>query len=158
MTAFTLLIIGLLLIFIEFYVPGAVMGIAGGVFLLASLILFAVQTDSPWLITLYLCAMVICVGYLIKYALWRIRHAKPDRSIYCNHSQEGYQASSYDMSAIGKKGTVISDLKPGGYILIEGKQHQAISQEGYLTKGTEVMVVSGQEESLIVRAVKKENL
>ena len=62
--------------------------------------------------------------------------------------------SKFEKHAIGKIGIVLTDLKPGGFILIEGKQHQAISQSGYITKGEEVIVVSGQEESLLVKKVK----
>lgn len=148
--------LGLLLIFIEFYIPGAVLGIAGGILIFVSILLFAFQSQSPLYIALYVIAVIISVGLIIKLALLRIRTARPDRSIYSNHDQEGYVASKFDQSAIGKKGVVLSDLKPGGYILVDGKQHQAISQSGYLIKGTEVLVLRGQEESLIVKSIKKD--
>jgi len=148
-------IIGLLLILIEFYLPGAVMGIAGGILIFVSLILFASNAESAWAVALYIIAVLASVGGIIKFALWRIRAAKPEYSIYSNAHQTGYAASKYDHSAIGKKGVVLSDLKPGGYILVEGKQHQALSKGGYIIKGTEVIVLSGQEESLIVKSIKK---
>lgn len=157
MTPYILLILGLILIFIEFYIPGAIMGIAGGLMVFASVIMFAMQTQSPWEIALYVIAVGVILGYLIKFAIWRIRTAKPDYSIYSDDSQNGFQASSFDAAAIGKHGVVITDLKPGGHILVEGKRLQAISQSGYLVKGTEVLVIGGQEESLIVKPIKKES-
>jgi membrane-bound serine protease (ClpP class) len=156
MTPYLFLLLGLLLILIEFYLPGAVMGVAGGILVLTSIVLFAMQTSSPWWILLYLTGVVIVLIYLVKFALWRIRTAKPSRSIYLNSDQTGYQASSFDASVIGKTGVVVTDLKPGGHILVDGKRLQAISQSGYLTKGTEVVVLSGQEESLIVKQIKKD--
>lgn len=156
MTPFILLAIGLVLIFIEFYLPGAIMGVTGGALVFGSLIMFAMQSGSPLAITAY----VICVGLvlagLVKFAMWRIRTAKPDQSIYSDDAQVGYQASSFDASMIGKKGIVVTDLKPGGHILVDGKRLQAISQSGYLVKGAEVLVLGGQEESLIVKHVKKD--
>lgn len=156
MTPYLFLLLGLLLILIEFYLPGAVMGVAGGILVLTSIVLFAMQTSSPWWILLYLIGVVIILIYLVKFAMWRIRTAKPSRSIYLNSDQTGYQASSFDASVIGKTGVVVTDLKPGGHILVDGKRLQAISQSGYLTKGTEVIVLSGQEESLIVKQIKKD--
>lgn len=156
MNPFILWGLGLILIVIECYLPGAIMGILGGILIFTGIILFAMQGHSPWWNALYLLANLISVGYIIKFALWRIRSAKPEHSIYSNKNQEGYIASHYDLSAVGKKGTVLTDLKPGGYILIEGKQHQALSKEGYITKGTEVLVIGGQEQSLIVKHLKKE--
>ena len=155
MMAFILWGLGLLLIFIEFYLPGAVMGISGGILILASVVLFGYQWQSPALVALYALACLISIGLVIKFAMYAIRSAKPSRSIYSNHDQRGYVASSFDQSAIGKKGIVLSDLKPGGYILIEGKQHQAISESGYITKGSEVLVLKGEGESLIVKSIKK---
>lgn len=148
-------LLGLLLILLEFYIPGAIMGVAGGVLIVISVILFATNVNSGLATLLFSIGVVISVALLIRFALWRIRSAKPDYSIYSDDAQTGFVASSYDKSAIGKIGVVLSDLKPGGYIKIEGKQHQALSQSGYINRGEEVVVLSGQEESLIVKPVKK---
>lgn len=153
--AFLLWLIGLILILLEFYLPGAILGIIGAICLFISVIQFASQSQSLIASFFYLIGVLVSVALLIRYALWRIRHAKPERSIYSNAHQTGYVASKFDKNAIGKMGIVVSDLKPGGYIVIEGKQHQAISQSGYLVKGSEVVVISGQEESLIVKSIKK---
>lgn len=154
MTSLIFLALGLLLILMEFFVPGAVLGIMGGMLVIASIILFAMETNSPWWVVLYLIGITAAITYLVKFALWRIRTAKPGRSIYLSGDQEGFTASSFDASAIGKTGTVVTDLKPGGHILVDGKRQQAISQSGYITKGSEVVVVGGQEESLIVKSKK----
>jgi membrane-bound serine protease (ClpP class) len=156
MTPFIFLALGLLLILMEFYLPGAVMGIAGGILVITSIVLFINQTSSVFLILLYIIGTIIAIALLVKFALWKIKSAKPSRSIYLNSDQTGFQASSFDASAIGKTGVVLTDLKPGGHILIEGKRLQALSQGGYITKGTEVIVLGGQEESLIVKQVKKD--
>lgn len=148
--------LGLLLVYLEFYLPGALMGIAGGILLGASFVVFALQEESFLLVVLYLLGIGVSLGFLIRFALWRIRTQKPEKSIYSDAHQEGFIASHFDKSAIGKQGIVLSDLKPGGYILIEGKQHQALSQTGYITQGSEVIVLGGQEESLLVKSVKKE--
>jgi len=151
MTPSILLIIGLLLILAEFYLPGAVMGILGGLSVLASIVFFAMENGSLFWISLYVVGVCIAVGLLIKFAIWRIPRARPNDSIYLSGDQAGYKASHFDKSVIGKKGVVVTDLKPGGHILVDGKRLQAISQNGYLVKGTEVIVLGGQEESLYVK-------
>lgn len=153
MTPYILLILGLVLIFFEFYIPGAIMGTLGGLLVFASLIMITTQSTSLLEIFLFYIGTALAIYGLIKFALWRIPRTKGAFSIYSDKDQEGYQASKYDPKAIGKKGTVLSDLKPGGYIVIEGEQHQALSQSGYLPKGTEVLVLGGEGESLIVKKV-----
>ena len=158
MNPFILLGLGLFLIFLEFYLPGAIMGLCGTLLVMVSIFLFASTTDSPILTLLYVIASGVCIGLLIKFAIWRITHTKPEYSIYSNSNQTDYVASSYDKEAIGEKGIVLSDLKPGGYILVNGKQHQAISLSGYIVKGTEIKVLSGDGESLQVINENKEKV
>ncbi|HRD55661.1 MAG TPA: NfeD family protein [Parachlamydiaceae bacterium] len=153
MNPYILLILGYLLIFIEFYIPGAIMGVLGGVSIFISILLFISQNDSFLFIFAYILAVLLGLGLLFKFALWRIKHAKPEYSIYSDANQHGYKASKFDTHLIGKTATVLSDLKPGGYISIEGEQCQAISESGYIAKGESVLIVGGQEESLIVRKI-----
>lgn len=156
MTPFLLLLLGLLLIFLEFYLPGLIVGSIGLIFVIVSVLLFANQSSSPVAIMIFTAGVIIAIWLLIKYTLQRIPKVKSGFSIYLKGDQEGFRASHYDPSAIGKTGVVISDLKPGGYILVEGKKMQAISQTGYIPQGSEVKVISGQEESVIV--IQKEKL
>lgn len=158
MSPYLLFILGMLLIFLEFYVPGAVMGVCGGAMVFISIVLFAMQSQSIVFTLLYIIGVVICLAFLFKFALWRIRTAKPGQSIFSDSSQEGFVASQVDTSVIGKKGIVDTDLKPSGHVIVDGKRLQALSQSGYITKGSEVIVIGGQEASLIVKLSNKETL
>lgn len=157
MLPYLLSAVGLLLIFLEFYLPGAIMATLGTILLIAAIVLFAVSNGSGIEFLLFLIGNCIGIYLVIKLALWRIKAGSTQFGIYSDTSQVGFVASTYDQTAIGKKGVVKTDLKPGGHILIEGTTHQALSESGYLSKGTEVIVIGGQEESLIVKVYKKEN-
>lgn len=150
MNPYLLLGLGLVLIFFEFYLPGAILGSLGAIAILASYVVLIQQGASPLEFFLFFALSVAALYALIRFALWRI----PRASIYLKGDQEGYVASTFDQSAIGKEGEVLTDLKPGGYILIDGIQHQAISLEGYVSKGKKVTVLSGEGESLLVKEVK----
>lgn len=151
MNSYFFLTVGLLLVFLEFFLPGALIGTLGGVMIFASIIIFIAEGHSALASLAYIAASSLLVGLLIKFAIARIKATKSKQSIYSDDAQVGYVASHFDASAIGKEGIVLSDLKPGGYILIDNKKHQALSVEGYIAKGQEVTVISGQEESLIVK-------
>lgn len=151
MLPFILLAVGLLLIFLEFFLPGGVMGTIGALVVLASVALFAMQTDSMVLILLYTIGSIVSVALLFRFALWRIRHGEPGKTIYSDDDQEGFTASVFDKEAIGKIGIVDTDLRPGGHIIVEDKRHSAISRSGYIPKGEKVKVLGGEGESLIVK-------
>ena len=151
MTVWLLLFLGLLSLLIEFYLPGILMGVIGGIMIVASVIFFGIESQSALETFLYLIFVVVLVGLLINFAMWLIRRSAPNHSIYSDAHQSGFQATSFDKELIGKRGVVVTDLKYGGYIIVEGKRVQAISQNIYLPKGTHVLVIGGQEDSLIVK-------
>ena len=147
LTSFILLGLGLLFILSEFFVPGAVMGVIGTLFVIASFFIFAKEESLPATI-LYFFFIIAALIFLIRSALWKIKRSK--NGLYASGDQEGYTASEFDAALVGRIGTVLSDLKPGGYIEIDGRQLQALSQSGYVVKGKEVLVIGGDGESLIV--------
>lgn len=151
MNPYILLLIGLVLVFLEFYLPGAILGTLGGIFIVSSYIVMASDARSLTEFILFLGGSFVAIYALIKFALWRIPRAKSGMSIYLKGDQEGYVASTYDKSAVGKTGIVLTDLKPGGYIIVDGLQHQALSLVGYIAKGEKVNIISGEGESLLVQ-------
>ena len=151
MNAYLLLFIGLLFVFLEFYLPGAVLGAIGGVLIVTSYIVLIQDGAGATEFLLFLAGSLVAVVLLIRFALWKIPRAKKGHGIYLAGDQEGYVASSFDKTAFGKEGTVLTDLKPGGFILIEGKPHPAISLSGYIEKGQKIKVITGEGESLIVK-------
>ncbi len=155
MSPFILLFLGLLLILIEFYIPGAVMGITGTFMIMASFFYFVLEGHTWIEILGFILLTILLVVGVIKFALWHIKKAGSQNSLYLQVDQEGYHAAQIDKNLIGKKGSVLSDLKPSGYILIEGKKYQAISQGEYISEGGEIIVVSGQGAYLIVKSHNK---
>lgn len=151
MTVIFLLVLGLLFIFIEFYLPGAVMGILGTILLFASLVTFIDQVDSPIASIFFGLGILAAVVILIRFTIRRIPKSKSQYSIYLKDDQEGFRAATFDKSAVGKRALVVTDLRPGGYVVIEGKKYSAISQVGYLPKGSEVIVIGGDGEDLLVK-------
>jgi membrane-bound ClpP family serine protease len=158
MSTFFLLALGMALIFVEFFLPGAVIGTIGVILVLVSFISFASATDSSLALTAYILGVTIALIYLAKFAIWRMQKTASKQTICSDAAQTGYVASSFDHSALGKKGVVLSDLKPGGYILVDGKKQQAISLSGYIPQNASVEVIGGQEESLIVKLIQKESV
>jgi membrane-bound serine protease (ClpP class) len=152
-----LLFAGLLLIFLEFYLPGGIMGTLGALTILASVILFVMENDSPILILLFIGTTILLVALLIRFTLWKIRTANPESSVYSDADQEGFIASSYDKEAVGKRGVVTTDLRPGGHIAIGKNRYPAISQSGYIPKGEQVDVIGGEGDTLIVKTLKEKH-
>jgi len=141
---------GIVLIFLEFFLPGAVLAVLGTLTLLISMGMCFAQYSALYGI-IYLLAILLAVLVTCKVALWRIKGSRTNGNFYHGEDQEGYLASSFDQTLIGKDGVVSTELKPAGHILIDGKLYQALSETGFISKGTPVQIMGGKGSHLIVR-------
>ncbi len=152
MLPFILLAAGLVLILMEFFLPGGIVGTVGTLLVISSIVVYATESESLLAIAIFTVVALGMVAVLIKFALWRIKHGPQEHSVYLRTDQEGYIASVYDEDMVGSEGTAATDLKPAGHVVIEGKKVQAVSKMGYIYKGTPVLVVGGNGAHLIVKS------
>lgn len=141
-------LIGLILIYLEFFIPGAILGAVGILFLISSLIMVGM---SPLSLT-YFFVFLVVLGALVVFTL-KLGLNRTKKVISLRSDQEGFVASSFEHTLIGKRGIVLSDLKPSGHIQIDNTPYQAISESLYIVKGTSIVVVGGRGSYLIVKEV-----
>ncbi len=144
---------GLFLIFLEFFLPGAIMAIGGALLLLASLFVFHMAKPGVPLFVAFLFGMMASVYLVVKIALWRVKATKKHGTIYLESDQEGFQASLYPKELVGKVGHAATDLKPSGHISVDNRTFQALSKAGYIDKGTPIQILGGHGSHLIVMPI-----
>ncbi|HAB99851.1 MAG TPA: serine protease [Parachlamydiales bacterium] len=147
-----LAITGLFLLFLEFFLPGAIMAIGGSLLLLSSLFVYYMTYPMDSFFLLYCFGLAISVYLVIKLGIRQIRSSK--KTMYLDTDQEGYQACLYPKELIGKTGMALNDLRPSGHIRIEEKTFQALAKTGFIEKGTSILVIGGQGSHLIVQPSK----
>ncbi len=150
--AVILALIGLALIFFEFFMPGTILAIMGGILLIISGVLCFKYTSIMWG-TLYSLLLLALVAITCKLALIRMKKSKNKNRFFLEKDQEGYTASSFDSDLIGKTAIVSTELKPAGHIVVEGKQYQALCETGFVSNVVSVQIVSGRGSFLIVREI-----
>lgn len=144
-----LAITGLLLIFLEFFLPGAIMAIGGSLLLLASLLVYYMTYPMDSFFLLYFLGLIGAVYLVIRLGISQVRSSK--KTMYLDTDQEGYQACLYPKELVGKTGVALNDLRPSGHIRIEERTFQALAKTGFIEKGTYIQVVGGQGSHLIVQ-------
>lgn len=148
LVAIGLCLIAFILFYLDFFVPGGILGVIGGLAYLASVVLFIWEAGAFWPSIIFIMVTLVLVVFTIKFALWKMKQ-RP--SFFAKEEQSGYLASEYDRELIGKEGEVVTDLKPSGHILVEGCQYQAVSESGYIKKGELVKLIGGEGARFIVR-------
>lgn len=148
MSPYLLLLLGISLIFIEFFLPGIVLGSIGVALVIASLVAFALQTSSSLYLALYAAAVVLSLYAVFKYALRRMRGSE---SFFATSDQAGTRAGTFDVKLIGSTGIAETDLRPAGLINVAGNTLQALSQSDFIPKGSRVLIIGGEGSELIVK-------
>jgi len=142
---------GLLLIFLEFFLPTAIMAIGGSLLLLTSLFFFHMADSRPFSLLVYSVSLSCTAFLVIRIALWKVKTSK--QAGIAEGSQEGFQALIYSEELVGKIGVASTDLKPSGQVSIEDRSFEAFSKTGHIDKGDQVKVLSGKGTRLLVKAL-----
>ena len=159
-------VIGIILLVVEFFViPGfGVFGVAGIVLTLGGLVLGMLPNealDFEWvpssqlfsaLLTVILAALA-AVG-LVFWLTPKVNEWGAFKHLTLATTQDrsqGYIASVYSESLVGKIGTVHSRLRPSGKVELDGEIFDAYSRGDFLEKGQEIEVISTEGTSLRVK-------
>ena len=144
-------LVGLILIYFEFFVPGGVLGVLGALCIIIGLIFSFSKESSLVLFFVYLAAMFLLLALTVRLALWSIKKNKRKNGYYLEDDQEGYVASSFDKELVGKMGKALTSLRPSGHVRVEDKVYQAVAQSGYINKGSRVKIIGGEGARFIVK-------
>ena len=141
---------GVLLLVLEVIVPGAILGIIGGVLMLIGVI---VSFDRYGLSGGAL-ASAAGVGmggialYLEFVLLPKSRLAKTFSMTATGTGKS--QPDLADRSVIGKRATTVTPLAPSGVVECEGRRYEAFARSGHVSVGTAVDVIDLDNFRLIV--------
>lgn len=152
--------IGLVLIGIEFLVPGfGVFGISGITLLLFSSISLL---STPYGIFFLVAAFVITVAVFAAVIVMAVKVFKKSvpkslqNTLFLDKSlrtEDGFVSSTENTSHLGEIMTVDSFLRPSGKIVKDGVVYDAISENKFIEKGKSVVVIGNKGYILVVKEV-----
>jgi membrane-bound serine protease (ClpP class) len=158
MMSYVLLLLGLLFVWLEFYLPGGALAVAGVLFILGALVTFFSQSSSIIGSIIFFTVAAAAVIVVIRLAISRIRKSASRNTFFLSKDQEGYKAADFASGMIGKRGVTMTEFGPSGYILVEGHRYPAICRGPYLDKGAEVEIIAGESGHFIVKPTTKKEL
>lgn len=140
-------VLGLALLFLELFAPGAFLGFLGSAVLLTSIIL-AFYYHPP----IYGLILILIAGVIVPFAVvWWLRKVKLSTS---QNLEDGFYAGNEDWTKlIGKSGVASTMLRPSGKAKIEGLSVDVTSDNVFLPEGTPVKVVRVEGIRIVVQAI-----
>lgn len=143
--------IGLVLLFFEVFVPGGVLGVLGGLFMLAGCgVAFADYGTGGGSIATVLA--VALIGFTLYFELFLLPKTALGRKLFLDQaiSAQSQPPPARAEEILGRDGETLTTLAPSGYVLVAGKKYEAASQSGLLPRGTAVKVTGLDNFRLLV--------
>lgn len=147
----TLFLVGALLLALEAFVPGVVIGILGGIAILGGVVVaFGTYGAGGGMIALVAGLALIGVTLYLEFVvLPKTRFAKA-LSMTASVTGTSQQPIASLDEVLNQTGEAATPLAPTGYVVLKGRRYEAFSQSGYLPKGAPVRVTGLDNFRLIV--------
>ncbi|MBB5354531.1 membrane-bound ClpP family serine protease [Anoxybacillus mongoliensis] len=149
--------IGLILLVIELFVPGGVIGVAGVSTLVWSLFLAA--KHSPFITV----SLSIAVVSALMMGLWLSRVSKKKMALFEKivltdeqRNEKGYVSHEARIDLMGKRGVSLTVLRPSGTALIDRERVDVVTEGEYIERNRPIEVIHVDGLKIVVRECKKE--
>ncbi len=159
-----LFIVGVILIIVEiFVIPGfGIFGIAGIILMIAGLFMGLVS-DFPLVETDMLSIAIIQLAgsfILSGIAIYFLAKILPKTEIWNNlilskgiKAKSGYTSNKEFNHLVGLKGEALTDLRPSGTAMLEGKRYDVVTQGDYIVKDSNIEVMEVEGSKIVVKTL-----
>jgi membrane-bound serine protease (ClpP class) len=141
---------GVILLALEVIVPGAILGIAGGVFMLIGVIVSFDQYGFGGG-ALASAAAIVAVAVTLYLEFVMLPKSRIAKTFSMTATVDGRsQPAIADRSVIGRTVTAVTTLAPSGVVELDGRRYEAFARTGHVAAGAQLSVVDLDNFRLIV--------
>jgi membrane-bound ClpP family serine protease len=152
----TLFAAGILLVALEVVVPGAVLGVFGGLFLLGGVIAAFLQLGTFGGSVATGAALLIgAVTLYLEFVLLPKTRLAKKFSMTETVSGRSQPEVAERKAVVGRDAVAVTTLAPSGYVELEGRRYEAFCQSGHVAAGARLRVVDLDTFRLVVTQIKE---
>ena len=144
--------IGFILVIAEFFVPGGILGIIGGILMVGS-ILFAGASFIQMAYSLIIAFIIAIIGMVIFMKFFGKKLHVFNKLVLkdATTTEDGYVSNTNRIELIGKIGEAITPLRPAGTVIIDDERLDVVTEGGYIDAGVKVEVTKVEGSRIVVR-------
>ncbi|WP_290369682.1 NfeD family protein, partial [Peribacillus simplex] len=151
-------IIGVILVLIEFFIPGGIIGLLGFTAIVGSLFL---ATDDPVHMTISL-LIAVTVSILVFILLVKVfgKQMKFFRKMIltdATKTEQGYVSNPNRLDLLGVEGKALTDLRPSGTALVKEERVDVVTEGSFISKGSSIIIVKVEGSRVVVREIPDSN-
>lgn len=152
MEAVILLLLGIVLIIAEFFVPGGILGIIGTVALVVSLFLAGYDiTHMAWSISIAIGVAIVAAVVLFKWVGMERGFFKKLILKDTATKELGYVSYEDRAELVGRECITITDLRPAGTVSLDNIRIDVVSEGNFIEKDTKVIIIHVEGMRVVVR-------
>ena len=143
-----LFVIGLVAVVIEMFIPGIVLGVAGFILCIASIVLaFRENPTVGW--------VLLILGIMLTPVIVAVWVRVVSKYLAVHTSEEGYSVSTgEEEELLGQEGVAITKLRPSGMARIGDKRVNVVAEGELIPENTRIKVVKVEGNRIVVRPVR----
>ncbi|WP_066064109.1 NfeD family protein [Neobacillus soli] len=151
-----LFLAGIVLIFLEFFLPGAISGTLGVAALILSLFLAgenAMQIGVSILIAIFFSTVVFFI--MIKMFDKKLVLFSKMVLVDSARTEDGYVSNINRLELVGMEGTALTMLRPSGTVILNNERVDVVSEGGFIEQNATVKVIKVEGVRIVVRPLEK---
>ena len=149
----TLVIAGLILLILEIFLPGGILGaLAYLCFLSGTIMAYGISANFGHSILLFSISSVL---FSLYYTFIYFQKTKIGKKLTLNTATERLDIYDEKLELKGLIGRTVTDIRPGGMVLVGGKRYDALSSGEPISAGKKVVVFEVEGNNIYIREQEK---
>lgn len=154
MESIILFVIGIVLVLLEFILPGGIIGLIGLGAILTSFFLAGSSVMVIGVSLLVALVATVIVSIILVKVFGKKLHAFKKIILFdSTNTESGYVSNKNREDLIGKRGIALTTLRPSGTAIIDEERLDVVSQGNYIEKNTKIEVIKTEGSRIVVREV-----
>lgn len=144
-----LFVLGLLMLSLEIFLPGGILGVMGALTLLAAAVLsYRDHGAMGGSIALLLALALTVATFYVEFVV--LPKTRVGRSFVLSSVVTGKATQAADVSLVGRPCEAATVLSPSGTVVVDGHRYEAFCRDGFVEAGTKLVVQGTDNFRLIV--------
>ena len=148
-----LYITGLLMVCLEIFIPGGIVGAVGLVSLVSSFWLAYTKMGSvfgSYFLSIGLVVGMFCIFLSIKL----FPQTKFSDRLFLRRSESDFKSTPQELESLkGKEGVTLTKLRPAGIASIDGRKRSVVAEGTFVKKGVKIKVMEVEGNRVVVREI-----
>ncbi|MDP4083464.1 MAG: NfeD family protein [Bacillota bacterium] len=144
--------VGLILIFLEFFLPGAISGTLGVAAIITSIFL-AGGNAVQMAISICIAVLLSIVFFMIMVKVFGKKLRLFNRMVLFESArkEDGYVSNVNRVDLMGKEGIALTMLRPAGTAIFNKERVDVVSEGGFIQKNAKITVIKVEGARIVVR-------